>query len=36
MGKAEKGDLLQGLGHAVKRGRVRTQPIFSLLWDTEL
>jgi hypothetical protein len=33
---AEKGNLLQDSGHAVERGRVSTQPIFSHLWSTDM
>jgi hypothetical protein len=34
--KAEKGGLLHGSGHAVGRGRVSTQLIFSHLWGTHM
>jgi hypothetical protein len=30
MVKAEEGDLLHCLGHAMEKGRVSTQPIFSI------
>jgi hypothetical protein len=35
MAKIEKGDLLHGSGHALGRGRVSTQPIFSHLKGTD-
>jgi hypothetical protein len=34
--RAEKGDLLRGLGHAIERGNVRTEHIFSHLPGTEM
>jgi hypothetical protein len=36
MVKAEKRGLLHGSGHAMGRGRVRTQLIFSHLWGTNM
>jgi hypothetical protein len=36
MVKAEKGGLLNGSGHAMGRGRVSTQLIFSHLWDSDM
>jgi hypothetical protein len=34
--KAEKGGLSQGLGHAVRRGRLSTELILSYLWGTDM
>jgi hypothetical protein len=36
MVKTKKEDLLHGSRHAVRRGRIRTQPLFSHLWDTDI
>jgi hypothetical protein len=36
MVKAEKGGLLHSSGHAVGRGRVSTQLIFSHFWGTDM
>jgi hypothetical protein len=36
MMKAEKGSLLHSPGHAVGRGIVSTQFIFSYLWGTDM
>jgi hypothetical protein len=36
MVKAEKGDSLHGLGHAMGRGRVSTQPIFSHIQGADM
>jgi hypothetical protein len=36
MVKIEKGGLLHSLGHAVGRGRISTQPIFSHLQGTDM